>query len=131
MVRLELSRDLHLLPHQIRAGCEGVPLRSPGQSECVVQSGYINLQGALALGQGATRFYKNLGCRKPCVLDRFGDFGRVKGFSGLGENLRLALHQIYISMINAIQALQGFLRPFRSKASYHAVDFDCGFFDLR
>jgi hypothetical protein len=34
-------------------------------------------------------------------------------------------------MINAIQALQGFLRPFGSKPSYHAVDFDGGFLNLR
>jgi hypothetical protein len=54
----------------------------------------------------------------------------VERLSGLWENLRFAFYQIYISMINAIQALQGFLRPFRSKASYHAVDLDRSFLHL-
>jgi hypothetical protein len=131
MSGLEFPRDMNPLSDQVDACCERVLLSSSVQSKWVLQSWNVEFQQSLTLGQCPVRFHEDLGCRKSSVIDGLRNLRRIKRLSGLRENLCLTFHQIYIGMINAIQALQGFLRPFRSKASYHAVDFYGGLVHLR
>lgn len=96
----------------------------------MLQTRHGEFQGSVLGGKRSIRYHVHFRCREACVVDRFGNQDRIEGFSRLWVNYRLTLHQIDISMTNAIQAFQGLFSPFRSKPSYHAVDLDRGLNNL-
>ncbi len=100
------------------------------QDEGTFQVGYIELQELPALNQSSVNADKDLGRSEPGVLNGFGNQSGVEGSARPGVDYPLSLDQTHVGMVNAVQALQGFLSPFRSKPSYHAVDFDGGLHNL-
>ncbi len=112
------------LPEEVRASFEGLRLRSTVEREEVLQPRHLKLENASSFHQGPFDRHQDLGRREARVVDRFGNQDRVEGFPGLGRHLGLALHQIHVSTMNAIQALEGLSGPSDSEPSDHAVDFD-------
>lgn len=128
--RLEFPGDADVLSNQIAAPRERLGLRSPRQTEWLLQSWNIQFQQATALDQSPVSDHFDFRCGETRVFNGFGNQSWVEGFPALGEHFSLSLHQIHIRMINAIQALQSQLGSVRSKPSYHSVDLDGGSLDL-
>ncbi len=62
MIALEFPRDMNPLSNQVDACCERLPLRSPGQSKCVLHSRNVKFQENLMLGQNPVHLHEDLGC---------------------------------------------------------------------
>jgi hypothetical protein len=119
-----LGYKVALLPHLAL-------LRSSSKNERMIQTRHIQFQGFVSGLKRAVGHKLDFRCRKASIVNRLGNQNGIEGFSQPWEDRGFSLHQIHISMTNAIQAFQGLFGPFGSKPSYHAVDFDRGFFDLR
>ena len=124
MAGVEFAGHTNFFPHEVSPFSERVCLRSTGQHKRVMEPRNIQLGEFLPLDQSPISRHNDLCRRKARVLDRFGNQDGIERFPWFGNHLGLPLHQIHVGMINAIQALQGLLGPFGSKASDHAVDFD-------
>ncbi len=120
----DLARHLDFLAYKVDLLFQRGFFRSSGKNEGALQTRHIQLQSSVAGRKRSIHDRVNLRRCKPCVVDRFGNQGRIEGFSRLCVNSRLTLHKIDISMTNAIQAFQGLFGPFRSKPSDHAVNSD-------
>ncbi len=124
MAWVKFTGHTGFLPHEVSTFFERVCLRSAFHHKRMLQPGHIQLEKFSPLDQSPISSHYDLGRCEARIFNRFGYQDRVEGFPWLGEHFGFTLHQTHISMINAIQASQGLLRPFGSKPSDHAVDFD-------
>lgn len=124
MAGVKFAGHTDFFPHEVSPFSERVCLCPAGQHKRVIQPRNIQLGELLSLDESPVSRHNDLGRRKARVLDRFGNQDGIEGLSRFRKHLGLPLHQIHVGTTNAIQALQGLLGPFGSKASYHAVDFD-------
>ncbi len=115
---------MDFLLEKIRSLFEGLRLRSTVEREGVANTRDLKLEGASSLDQGSLRGHQDLGRGESRVLNSFGNQNRVEGLPWLGRHLGLALHQIHLGTMNAIQAFEGLSGPSDSEPSDHAVDFD-------
>lgn len=131
MARVEFAGHTNFLSQEVSTFLERVCLRPNREQERMLNPRNIQLQEFFPLQQNAVSRDGHFRRGKACFFDGFGNQNRVEGFPGFWKNLRLTLYQIHFRAINAIQALQGFLSPIRSKTSYHSVDLDSCFLNLR
>jgi hypothetical protein len=129
--RADLAHHLDFLAYKFTLLFQRDLFRASRKNEGMIETRHIQFQGSVLDGKRSIHDGVNLRRRESRVLNRLRNQNGIEGFSRLWVNCPLALHQIHISMTNAIQAFQGLFGPFRSKPSDHAVDSDGGANHLR
>lgn len=120
----ELSRQFDSLSEKVRASFDGSRLRSTVEGERVLEPRNLKLEEISASDECPLNSQEDLGRGEPRVVECVRNQDRVEGFPRLWKHLGLALHQIHLGTMNAIQAFESLSGPSDSEPSDHAVDFD-------